>query len=636
LTCAGAGGTSSIAGATVTISNGALTVSPKTAAITLSQTQQFTATVPGGGAATWSVDGIAGGNGTVGSISSSGVYTPGTAVGTHTALATSVANSTQSGSAVVAVTDLAGIYTHHNDLARDGANVREYALTTANVKTTSFGKLFSCTADGAIYAQPLWVANLTVNGAQHNVVFVATQHDSLYAFDADAAPCVTLWHANLIDTNHGGTAGETTVPSGDTVHIVGSGSGDVTPEVGITGTPVIDASTATLYVVTKSVDSTRTVFYQRLHAIALTTGNEKTGSPVPIAATYPGSGDGSSTTTFIPKQQFQRAGLSLVNGVVSIAWASHEDTPPYHGWIMGYTYNGTSLSQSSVLNVTPNGTLGGIWMSGGAMAADSNNNLYVLTGNGTFAPSNGNYGDSLLQLTSSLSVLQYFTPSDQATDEATDTDFGSGGAAVLADLPAGSPVTHLVVGGTKNGTLYVLNRDTLGGLENSPNLPVQKFALNRAIFSTGAFWNNKFYLAAAGGALSAYSLDATTAQFSATPSSSAATYGWPGGTPSVSADGAQSGIVWILDTNKYCTKQSSGCGPAVLHAYDAINATNVMTELWNSAMVSADAAGNAVKFAVPTIANGRVYVGTRGNNTGGVNGSTSVSGELDVYGLAPN
>jgi hypothetical protein len=638
LACSGAGGTSSLATATVTISNGSVTLSPTIAAIAQWQSQQFTATVPGGGAATWAVDGIAGGNATVGTISASGLYTAsaGTAVGTHTVVATSVANSSQSGSAVVAVTDLAGVYTYHNDPARDGANMHEFALTTANVNTSSFGKLFACTADGAIYAQPLWVANLTINSAQHNVVFVATQHDSLFAFDADASPCVTLWSVSLIDTSHGGSAGETTVPSGSSGNLVGSGNGDITPEVGVTGTPVIDPATNTLYVVSKSVNSAQTTFYQRLHAIDPATGSEKMGSPVAIAGSFPGTGDGGTTIAFSPQLNNQRAGLSFVNGVVYLAWSSHEDTGTYHGWIMGYTYNGTSFAQSGVLSVTPNGQKGGIWMSGGGMAADSNNNLYAITGNGTFDATNGgapnnDYGDSLLQLTGSLTVSQYFTPSDQNSDFQNDQDFGSGGTAVLADLPAGSnSVTqHLVMGGGKDGGLYVLNRDLLGGLGDGN--AIQKLSMD-GIYATGAFWNNNFYIAGAGGALVDYALDIAVPSFTLSVNQSASAYRWPGGTPSVSAAGAQSGIVWILDTSNYCTPQSSGCGPAVLHAYDA---TNLSTELWNSTMVGTDAPGNAVKFTVPTVANGKVYVGNRGNNTGGVNGSTSISGELDVYGLKP-
>jgi len=238
LTCSGPGGSSAPASANLTVSSVAMGLSPTAAAITLTRTQQFTATVPGGGAASWTVDGIPNGNSTVGTISSAGLYTAGGA-GAHSIVATSVANSTQTAAATVAVTDLAGVYTYHNDLPRDGVNSQEYALTTANV-TSSFGKLASCGVDGAIYAQPLWVANLSINGAIHNVVFVATQHDGLFAFDADAVPCATLWTVSLIDAAHGASAGETTVPS----NLVGSGDGDIQPEIGVTGTPVIDPSRA--------------------------------------------------------------------------------------------------------------------------------------------------------------------------------------------------------------------------------------------------------------------------------------------------------------------------------------------------------------------------------------------------------
>jgi hypothetical protein len=274
-------------------------------------------------------------------------------------------------------------------------------------------------------------------------------------------------------------------------------------------------------------------------------------------------------------------------------------------------------------------------MGGGAPAADSSNNLYVLTGNGPFdansssAPNN-DYGDSLLKLTSSLTVSEYFTPTDQLADYDKDNDFGSGGAAILADLPAGSPLTHLVMGGGKDGTLYILNRDLLGGL-GDPNA-VQEISFGHGIYATGAYWNRYYYLVGDGGPLTAYLLDPMVPKFSLA-SSSANAYGFPGSAPSVSAAGTANGIVWAVDSSNYCTEQSGGCGPAVLHAY---NATNVATELWNSSMVGADAAGNAVKFTVSTIANGKVYLGTRGNNTGGVYGSSTVSGELEVYGLKSN
>ena len=633
LVCAGPGGSSNVAN--VTVVSGPVSVVPGIAAMTPAQTQLFNASFPGGGAAHWTVDGIAGGNGSVGLISSSGVYTPGTSAGRHTIGATSIAYPSLSGNAVAAVTDLAGVYTYHNDLARDGANTQEYALTTGNVNSASFGKIFSCTVDGAIYGQPLWAANLTLQGAKHNVVFVATQHDSLYAFDADANPCTALWSVSLIDVGHGGLAGETTVPSGVTGYLVGQGEGDIKPEVGVTSTPVIDPTSSTLYVVSKSVGPSRNTVYQRLHAIDLATGFEKPGSPVVITGTYPGVGDGGAVVGFNPTTQNQRTALAVVNGIVYIAWGAHEDTAPWYGWVMGYSYAGGSFTQTAILNVAPNTQGGGVWMGGGAPAADSSGNLYLVTGNGGFDAANASrpnddYGDSLLQLTGTLSVSQYFTPSDQLTDSANDADFGAGGAAVLADLPTGSAVRRVLICGGKDRNLYVLNRDVLGGFGDG--LAVQKIAFGYGIYATGAYWNSFYYLAGSNGPLTAYLLGAAALPLNAMASSSH-TYGVGGSTPTVSAAALQNGIVWTLDNSQFCTRGSPGCGPAVLHADDA---SNVATELWNSAAAGADAAGNAVKFTVPTVANGKVYVGTRGNNNGGLPGSSTVAGELDVYGLKSN
>jgi hypothetical protein len=402
----------------------------------------------------------------------------------------------------------------------------------------------------------------------------------------------------------------------------------------VTGTPVIDPASGTLYVVSKSMNPAGTTFYQRLHAIDVTTGLEKTGSPVTISGTYPGTGDGGAADTFNTRQQLQRTGLALVNGVVYIAWCSHEDTAPYYGWVIGYTYNGSGFAQVSIINLSPNAQYGGIWMSGAAPAADANSNLYLLTGNGLFnansssAPNN-DYGDSLVKLTSALKVADYFTPTDQSADNTGDKDFGGGGAAILADLTA-SPLPHLILGGGKDGTLYVLNRDGLGFLGDGA--AVQVIAFGHGIFATGAYWNNRFYLAGNKGPLTAYLLDPSIPQFNLA-AASLNSFNFPGSSPSVSAAGTANGIVWALDTSNYCTTQSGSCRPAVLHAY---NAMNVASEVWNSSMVSTDAAGNAVKFAVPTIANGKVYLGTRGNNTGGVFGSSTVSGELDIYGLKSN
>jgi chitodextrinase len=614
----------------------AVSISPKRAAVTTSQSQTFSATVTGSTntSVTWAVDTIPNGSPTVGTIDANGKYTPPAAAGTHTVSAASVADITKNATAPIAVTDLTGVFTYHNDLSRDGANTHEFALTTSTVTVATFGKLFSCTTDGAVYAQPLWVPNLTIGAAKHNVIFVATQHESLYAFDADsnASPCVPLWHANLMDAAYGGTSGETSVPSGHIGGLVGNGFGDIEAEVGITGTPVIDPSTNTLYVVSKSVNAS-TQFFQRLHALDLTTGSEKLNGnkPILISASVPGDGDGSSggTVTFDPRNQHQRPGLALVNGVIYVAWASHEDHDPYHGWVVGY--NASTLAQvpGAVFNTTPNhvGTVsysrGGVWMGGGAPAADASNNLYFITGNGTYDGLN-NFGDSILRLSTSggLSATDWFTPNDQAMLDQNDTDLGSGASTILVDLPL-APVHQLLIGGGKEGTLYLLDRTSLGHFTPNNSGVVQSFPASNGIFATPAFWQNKLYYAADGDALKMFTLDPAMGMFTpiAGPSAtshSTNSFGFPGSTPSVSASGVANGIIWALDNSQYGFPAGTN-GPAVLHAYDA---TNLASELWNSSQGTGNGAGNAVKFTVPTVANGKVYIGTRT--------------ELDVYGLKPN
>ncbi len=613
-----------------------LSLSQTRAALTITQPLQLSATTNDNAGVSWSANPTGGTfNPTTTAGGANVTFTAPSTAGVYTITATSITDGTTNSSATVAVTDLAGVYSYHNDAARDGANAQEYALTTSNVATSSFGKLFTCTADGAVYAQPVWVANLTINGAVHNVVFVATQHDGLFAFDADTSPCQTLWQVSLIDSSHGGTSGEQTVPSGGAGgHYVGNGIGDMAPEVGITGTPVIDPATGTLYVVSKSMNSGHTMFYQRLHAIDITTGNEKSSSsPILISGTVPGTGDNSNTVTFNSQQENQRAGLVLVNGTVYIIWASHEDDNPYYGWVMGYTFNGSAFTQTQILNVAPNAAYSGIWMSGSAPASDSSGNLYMITGNGVFDVNTGgsDYGDSYLKIATSpsLSITDYFTPSDYVTDNSSDGDFGAGGAAVLVDLPSGAPVQHLAVGGGKDSNLYVLNRDNLGHLGDTNAW--QEIGLATGIFATPAAWNNQLFVATQLGPLVSYQLNTTTAQYS--PLSTATSpnhFGFPGSTPSVSARGTTNGIVWAMDNGTSCIgKQSQNCGPTILHAYDASS----LNELWNSSMVGGDAAGNAVKFNVPTIANGKVYIGSRGNNTGNL---ATQTGGLDVYGLKPN
>ena len=613
----------------------AVTIPVKRAALSVKQNYSIASTTNDTAGVTWTATGGVFSSAT--SLSGVGVmYTAPATAGTFMVTSTSTTDTTKSATMTVYVTDLAGVYSYHNDVERDGVNAQEYALSPSTVTQTTFGKLFTCPLDGALYAQPLWVPNVTTGGSKHNVVFVATQHNSLYAFDAEASPCQTLWQVSLTATDHGGTAGETSVPSSGANRLVGSGNGDISPEVGVTGTPVIDPGTGTLYVVSKSADATGTNIFQRLHAIDISTGKEILGGPAKIGAniTYPGTGDGGATVTFSPQQQHQRAGLALANDVVYVAWASHEDNAPYYGWVAGFKASDLSLRQ--VLNVSPNVHYGGIWMGGGAPSVDSDGNLYVITGNATFdatnviAPNN-DYGDSFLKLSHDLKVAAYFTPTDQLSDAVNDVDFGSGGSSVVLNLKSGSP-KHLLIGGGKDGALYLLNGDNLGGSGDSNARQVLN--IGSGIFSTGAFWNNHYYVAPIGGPLVQYLFDPAVNLFNTTVASqSTNSYGFPGATPSVSATGTTNGIVWALDNQSYCTQQSGSCGATVLHAYDAMA---VSTELWNSSMVRGDAAGYAVKFTVPTVANGHVYVGTRGNNTGDVVTSTSAPGTLEVYGLKVN
>lgn len=595
-----------------------VTVSPVRGSLTSSQAQQFTATVTGNSntSVTWQVDGTTGGNSTTGTISATGLFTPGTQVGMHTIIAVSVADTSSSGAATFAVTNLAGVFTYHNDLTRDGANTQEYALTPSNVNTSTFGKLTACMIDGAAYAQPLWVANLAINGGTHNVIFAATTHDSVYAFDADANPCVQYWKKSLL-------------PSGDTWVSFGDvGTQDIYPDIGIIGTPVIDPSTNTLYVVTKSEASGSgcnplSSCHQQLHALNLADGSEKLGGPLNITSVINvvGTGDGSSggKVAFNTLTQNQRPGLMFLNGVVYIGWASHGDNPPYHGWVIGFSTS-PSLAISTIFNANPNGSDSGIWMSGGAPAADSSGNLYVLTGNGTFDAYAGgsDYGDSTLKLsTPGLAVLDSFTPADQGSLEANDTDHGSGGAAILVNSPQG----NYVIGGGKEGNYFLLNQNSLGGYTASNTGPAQIFNVGNGIFSTAAFWNNALYVVPQYSFLQAYPFNTSTGRFNTAgvAQETTSSFAFPGATPSISASsGSQNGIVWALDSSNYAGNGSTN-GPAILHAFDA---SHVTTELWNSSQVAADQAGNAVKFTVPTIANGKVYVGTMT--------------EITIYALKPN
>jgi hypothetical protein len=496
------------------------------------------------------------------------------------------------------------VWTYHNDNARTGANTNETALTSANVNTNTFGKLFAYAMDGYVYAQPLYMTNVSIAGkGVHNVIFAATEHDSVYALDADTnvgTNATPLWQRNFLNPG----AGVTTLNTNDV------GTTDILPEVGITGTPVIDVAAGTLYCVakTKEISGGITNFVQRLHALDITTGNERPNSPVVIQASVTGTGDGTDGfghVPFNPLTENQRAGLLLLNGAVYIAWASHGDNPPYHGWVIGY--NAQTLQQAGVFNATPNGSDGGIWQAGGALSADLHSNIFCITGNGTFNAASGNYGDSFLRLAATatnLTLGDYFTPFNEATLSVNDTDLGSGGALLLPDSVGSVTNQHLLVGAGKEGKVYLIDRDNFGHFNAANDNQIVQFITNAVVecLDNPAYFNNRVYYMGYKDYLKAFLV--TNGRLSALPiTKSPQISGIFGASPVISANGTNNAIAWILLTDAYKTQ-----GPAVLHAFDAYDLTH---ELYTSAQAGTrDAPGGAVKFTLPTVVNGKVYVGT--------------------------
>jgi hypothetical protein len=461
------------------------------------------------------------------------------------------------------------------------------------------------------------VQNVNIPGqGYHNVVIVATEHDSVYAFDADGRSSAPIWHVNFTNP----AAGVTTVPTAD---VDSSPNADIPVEVGITQTPVIDPATGTIYVVakTKEVSGSTVSYVQRLHALDLATGAEKSGGPVVIQASVPGTGNASvgGTLTFDPLRENERSGGLLSNGVLYLAFTSHSDTEPYHGWVLGY--NPSTLQQVMAYSTTPNGYDGSVWMNADGVATDSTGSLYFITGNGTFDANTGgsDYGDSYVRLSPSGAVQDYFTPSNQATLSSQDLDLGSGGVLLLPDQSGAHP--HEMVSAGKDGTAYLVDRDHMGGFNSSSNQVVQSlvniFPNNQpdptagGNFSSPVYWNGSVYFAPVAGTVQAFSL--TNGLLSTSPTSKTSqTYGGRGGTMSISANGASNGILWTL--------QTGGAGvPGILHAYDA---TNLSKELYNSNQAGTrDALNEWDKFTNPVVANGEVFV-------------TSNS-QLTVYGLLP-
>lgn len=496
----------------------------------------------------------------------------------------------------------ADVLTYHNDPARTGANTNETILTPANVNSSNFGLSFSYAVDGQVYAQPLYLSGIAIPGqGTHNVVFIATEHNSVYAFDAgsNTGPNNGLfWHVNLGQS----------VPSPNNIWTRYGTFGDITPEIGITSTPAIDTARGTLYTDTFNFDGTN--FSHHIHALNITNGTEQPYSPVLVSASVPGTGDGSTNgrIQFLAMLQIQRPALTLAGGILYVCYGSIGDNDPYHGWIMGYNPTNLALLTNYVFNTTPNGGESGIWMAGCGLAVDAQTNLFLQTANGTFDATNGtDYGDCFLKLTTAgqLAVADYFSPSNQATLALNDTDLGSGGVVLLPDSVGSATHPHLTVGCGKEGTIYLLDRDNLGHFSATTNRIVQQ--LTRAVGGTlasPAYYNGRVYYQGSHDFLKAFSI--SNGLFNAIPvNSTNSITSFHGTTPSVSANGTSNAIVWTIQTDAYTNNLPPG--PAVLHAY---NATNVAQELYNSTQVpNRDTCGGAIKFTVPTIANGRVYVG---------------------------
>jgi len=494
-----------------------------------------------------------------------------------------------------------GVLTYHNDNLRTGRNPSETTLTIANVNSTKFGKLFVINTDGKVDAEPLYAPNIAIPGnGTHNMLFIGSEHGTMYGFDADTG--AQIWQKSMPQP------GET--PSDD------RGCSQVTPEIGVTATPVIDLAIGphgTIYVVSMSKSSDN-VYHQRLHALDIANGTEQLGGPVEIAAQYPGTGDGSvnGQVIFNPGKYKERAGLLLLNHRVYLFFTSHCDFRPYTGWIM--SYNEATLAQKSVLNITPNGNEGSIWQAGAGPAADGSGNIYFLTANGTFDlsingngfPANGDYGNAFMKLSTKngkLAVADYFNMWNTTSESNQDQDLGSGGAMLLPNIKdSNGTVHHLAVGAGKDAHIYLVNRDNMGKFNPSNNNQIYQdltSSLGGSVFSSPAFFNNRIYYGAVGDTIKAFAFN-SNGQLNSTPESHTSTsFPYPGATPSISGTISANAILWAVENSSV----------AVLHAY---HAKNLAIELYNSSQAAGgrDHFGAGNKFITPMIANGKVYVGT--------------------------
>ncbi|MEO8910646.1 MAG: hypothetical protein ABI408_10530 [Gemmatimonadaceae bacterium] len=505
------------------------------------------------------------------------------------------------------------VLTQHNDNNRAGWNDNEVALTTANVNAQQFGLAFTLPVDDQVYAQPLVIGHVSMNGAYHNVVIVATVNNTVYAFDGDNG--TLYWQKNY-------SAPGMRPPS--RLDMTGACSGtytDFSGQIGIVGTPVIDGATGTIYFVARSTSGTS--FVQYLHAVNIADGSDVLGSPMQITATYSGNGDGSvnGVITFDAQRQNQRQGLTLLNGTVYVTFSSHCDWGPYHGWILGY--DASTLQQRIVYNDTPNGSAGGLWESGAGMAADAEGNLYVVASNGTVGDSVAgdptdltNRGESALKLTpagSTLRVASYFTPYNYVYLNNYDLDYGGTGALLI-------PNSNLYLTGGKDGNLYLLNKDDMGGYQSSSNRVQQVVPIgsnNINMHCQTAYYKGSakefIYVWSENDALRAIPFDRASnllTPLTRVVSSVVGPTGQSGAILSVSSNGSQdgSGILWA----SYAASGDAehDVQPGALRAFDA---NDVTRQLWNNQLDPRDAAGNYAKFAAPTIANGHVYLPTFSN-----------------------
>ena len=595
--------TSNAATLTVTSASGApaITTQPANQTVTVGQTATFSVVATGTAPLSyqWQKNGANVGGATSPSYTMEAAASADNGA-TFRVLISNSAGSVTSNSATLSVnsTPATGtdVTTYHNDKSRTGLNPTETTLAPINVNSQTFGLLRNLSVDGKVDAEPLYLSQLSIAGGLHNVLFIATEHDSVYAFDPDTG--AQLWKVSMLGS------GETT--SDD------RGCGQVSPEIGITSTPLIDRNAGqhgTIYVVAMSKNGS--AYFQRIHALDLTTGAEVLGGPVTIQATYPGTGANSSggQVVFDPKQYKERAGLLLLNGVIYTSWASHCDFNPYTGWIIGYS--ASNLSQASVLNLTPNGSEGSIWQSGGGIAADVEGNIYALVANGTFDttldvngfPSNHDYGNAFVKVSTTggtLQVADYFDMSNTVAESGADVDLGSGGAMVLPDLINDSGNTlQLAVGAGKDGNIYVVDRTNMGKFHASSNNVYQELpgAVPNGVFGVPAYFNNTVYYCDVNATLKSFNI--SNGRLSGTPAQTAASFPYPGALPSVSSNGSSNGIVWAIENT----------GTAVLHAYAAGDLTN---ELYNSnqAPNGRDHFGSGNKFITPMIADAKVFAAT--------------------------